>query len=59
MKEVNVQVVHKDPRAGDISRSVLSNKKAREKIGWNPETNFESGLQRTIQYFIEGLLLKE
>lgn len=59
IKQINVQVAYKDARAGDIPRSVLSNKKAREKIGWSPKIYFENGLQRTIQYFMEGPALKE
>ncbi|MGN8835548.1 NAD-dependent epimerase/dehydratase family protein [Mitsuokella jalaludinii] len=59
IKQINVQVAYKDARAGDIPRSVLSNKKAREKIGWSPKIYFENGLQRTIQYFMEGSALKE
>ena len=41
------------PRQGDILRSVLSNDKAREKIGYKVETSLAEGLRRTYQYFVK------
>ncbi len=41
------------PRQGDILRSVLSNDKAREKIGYKVETSLVEGLRRTYQYFVK------
>ena len=40
-------------RQGDILRSVLSNDKAREKIGYKVETSLAEGLRRTYQYFVK------
>ena len=41
------------PRQGDILRSVLSNDKAIEKIGYKVETSLAEGLRRTYQYFVK------
>ena len=41
------------PRQGDILRSVLSNDKASEKIGYKVETSLVEGLRRTYQYFVK------
>ena len=41
------------PRQGDILRSVLSNDKASEKIGYKVETSLAEGLRRTYQYFVK------
>ena len=41
------------PRQGDLLRSVLSNDKAREKIGYKVETSLAEGLRRTYQYFVK------
>ena len=38
-------------REGDIYRSMLSNRKAREGLGWEPEVSLQEGLNRTLAYF--------
>lgn len=38
-------------REGDIIRSSLSNKKARNNLQWEPEVSLEDGLKRTYEYF--------
>ncbi|MBN2459178.1 SDR family oxidoreductase [Candidatus Woesearchaeota archaeon] len=47
----NIDAKHVEPRKGDIVRSVLSNGKIRKELGWEPKTNFEGGLKKTIAYF--------
>ena len=46
-------ITYGTPRQGDIVRSVLSNDKAREKIGYKVETSLAEGLRRTYQYFVK------
>lgn len=38
-------------REGDIYRSMLSNRKAKEGLGWEPEVSLQEGLKRTLAYF--------
>lgn len=40
-------------REGDIYRSVLSNQKAKEGLGWEPKVSLVDGLRRTMVYFSE------
>jgi UDP-glucose 4-epimerase len=37
----------------DVPRSVLAIDRAREVLGWRPKTNFETGLARTIEWWLE------
>ena len=46
-------IIYGASRQGDILRSVLSNDKAREKIGYKVETSLAEGLRRTYQYFVK------
>ncbi|MDO4203968.1 MAG: NAD-dependent epimerase/dehydratase family protein [Selenomonadaceae bacterium] len=39
-------------REGDIRRSCLSNAKARQGLGWQPEVDIHEGLRRTYDYFV-------
>ena len=39
------------PREGDISRSMLCNELAVQKLGWNPKMDLPEGLARTVAYF--------
>ena len=38
-------------REGDIYRSMLSNQKAKEGLGWEPQVSLTDGLRRTMAYF--------
>lgn len=38
-------------REGDIYRSMLSNQKAKEGLGWEPQVSLTDGLRRTMDYF--------
>ncbi|WP_033170662.1 NAD-dependent epimerase/dehydratase family protein [Selenomonas sp. ND2010] len=54
MREVSGRdiVTHFGPqREGDIYRSMLSNQKAINGLGWMPEITLREGLKRTLEYF--------
>ncbi|MFE1537903.1 NAD-dependent epimerase/dehydratase family protein [Corynebacterium bovis] len=38
-------------RLGDVPRSALDNTRAREVLGWEPETDLAAGIARTVEYF--------
>ena len=38
-------------RSGDIARNCLVVKKARELLGWRPETDLKDGIRLTLQWF--------
>ena len=38
-------------RAGEIQRIYLDSQKARAELGWQPQYNFEMGLQKTVEWF--------
>jgi UDP-glucose 4-epimerase len=42
---------HAPARAGEQLRSVIANDRAREVLGWRPETSLEEGLRRTVAFF--------
>jgi len=41
-------------RAGDIPRSCLVAKKAKDLLGWTPETNLASGIRSTLNWYIQS-----
>src|SRR6202035_1064274 len=49
-----LEIVWKDERAVDVPVSVLSVKRARDKLCWIPTTSFESGLSQTIAWWREN-----
>ncbi len=38
-------------RAGEVSHSALDNRRARETLGWTPQTAFGEGVTRTVEWF--------
>ena len=46
-----IEVSHGPARPGDIYRSMLSNARAAEGLGWRPVVPLEEGLARTFAYF--------
>ncbi len=50
-----LDIVSRPKRAVDIPISILSVKRAREELGWNPKTSFESGVAQTIAWWKENL----
>jgi len=47
----DLQPVHDEPRPGDVRHSVGDATRARELLGWIPQTSFEDGLEQTVRYF--------
>ena len=47
----NIPEQHGPAKPGEQQRSVLHVGKAESILGWKPETNFESGIAKTVEYF--------
>lgn len=47
-----VNIVHSDPRRGDVRRNFSDITKARELLGFEPKYNLKQGLRKTFEYFI-------
>ncbi len=47
----DVGIHHGPPRQGDIRKNYSGIRKARELLGWEPGTELEEGLEKTIKYF--------
>ncbi len=43
-----LEVTHAEPREGDIIRSCLANKKAKQQLSWEPQESLISGLKKTL-----------
>lgn len=46
------QVLHCDRRPGDVLRNYSDTSKALKRLGWCSETNLQSGLEQTVEYFL-------
>jgi nucleoside-diphosphate-sugar epimerase len=47
----DIDPVYDDPRPGDVRHSHADIAKANELLGYEPKVGFESGLERTIEYY--------
>ncbi|MFP5105807.1 NAD-dependent epimerase/dehydratase family protein [Neobacillus sp. C211] len=45
------EVIYKEPKQGDIKFSRLENKKIKQDLEWEPLHNFQSGLEKTYDWF--------
>ena len=48
-----VEIRHSDARAGDMPRNYSDTSKAREILGWVPNTSLKEGLKTTVKWFLE------
>jgi UDP-N-acetylglucosamine 4-epimerase len=51
----DIEVIYGPERAGDVKHSLANIDKARELLGYNPEFDFATGLDKTISWYIENL----
>lgn len=47
----DVEVQHAPKRAGDVYRCVFAIEKADAELGWQPQTQLESGINQTVEFF--------
>jgi len=48
----NAGIVRTEARGGDYQGRVVSRARAQNVLGWTPETSFEDGFQRTLDWFV-------
>jgi UDP-glucose 4-epimerase len=48
----DIRPEHDEPRAGDVRDSQADNTRARQNLGWEPVVDFESGLRKTVAWFM-------
>lgn len=49
-------LTHGPERPGDLRSNLLSNAKAKRVLGWSPEVSFDTGAQKTCQWFADRIL---
>jgi UDP-N-acetylglucosamine/UDP-N-acetylgalactosamine 4-epimerase len=47
----DIEAIHRDPREGDIRNSLADISRAKNLLGYEPTTKFETGLIKTIEFF--------
>lgn len=50
----NVKVVHSERRTGDVLRNFSDTSKAARMLGWQADTSLESGLEKTVAWFLNA-----
>jgi UDP-glucose 4-epimerase len=46
-----IEPQHAEPRSGDVLHSQASIERARQRLGYDPQVDFEEGLRRTVAWF--------
>jgi UDP-N-acetylglucosamine/UDP-N-acetylgalactosamine 4-epimerase len=54
-KIATIEVIHGPERAGDIPHSLASIEKAKNKLGYHPKYDLESGLAEAVQWYSKNL----
>lgn len=51
-KNIQMRISHDSPRLGDVKRNFSDTTKARTILAWHAQMSIESGIDRTIEYFM-------
>ena len=51
LMESKISIVRHEQKSLEVERSALDVSKIQKELGWKPKTDFEAGLQKTIEYF--------
>lgn len=51
----SVEIVHAQPRLGDVRRNYSDISKAKNVLGFSPQYDLETGLKKTVAYFLNSL----
>lgn len=50
-----MKIVHDSPRKGDVKRNFSDTSKAEKVLGWKSHVNLKTGIETTVQYFVNTL----
>ena len=53
-KSYNEQIIHVADRPGHDMRYAIDATKIKDKLGWIPQETFETGMQKTIQWYLDN-----
>ena len=53
-KSYNEQIIHVADRPGHDMRYAIDATKIKDKLGWMPQETFETGMQKTIQWYLDN-----
>jgi UDP-glucose 4-epimerase len=53
--KVAVNLVNKGKRIGDVQRNFSDTRKAKQILGWKADHNLHSGIEKTVDYFLENV----
>ena len=51
---IEAQWINGASRTGDVARNFSDTTRARERLGWQAETELDKGLRQTVRFFLEG-----
>jgi len=49
----NIDVINGETRLGDVKRNYSDIGKAKNRLGWQPNTHQDEGLKKTVEYFVK------
>lgn len=52
-RDVPMDIVHDQPRLGDVKRNFADTRKANRLLGWQCRTGLQEGIERTVDYFMQ------
>lgn len=50
---MDMRIFHGQPRLGDVKRNYSDTEKARSKLGWQATVDVESGIKKTVEWFMQ------
>jgi nucleoside-diphosphate-sugar epimerase len=50
----NIKAAHDAPQRGDVRDSQADISRAKQLIGWTPKVNLDSGLRKTVEWFLQN-----
>lgn len=51
---IPMKIIHEAPRIGDVKRNFSDTSKALRVLGWRSKMDLEEGIEKTIDYFLNG-----
>jgi len=48
----DIEVINGETRLGDVKRNYSDTSKAKNRLGWQPTTDQDEGLKKTVEYFV-------